>query len=45
MDELRRLARACLLSVAFLLALLAVVTLVLKALLERRMERRAGEGG
>ena len=32
-------------SVAFLLALLAVVTLVLKVLLERRMERRAGEGG
>jgi sulfate/thiosulfate transport system permease protein len=32
-------------SVAFLLALLAVVTLALKALLERRMAHRAGEGG
>ena len=32
-------------AVAFLLALLAVVTLVLKALLERRMERRDGGGG
>jgi sulfate transport system permease protein len=32
-------------AVAFLLALLAVVTLVLKAVLERRMNRRAGEGG
>jgi sulfate transport system permease protein len=32
-------------AVAFLLALLAVVTLALKALLERRMARRAGEAG
>lgn len=32
-------------SVAALLALLAVVTLVLKAWLERRMRARAGEGG
>jgi sulfate transport system permease protein len=32
-------------SVAFLLALLAVATLALKALLERRMAFRAGEGG
>jgi sulfate transport system permease protein len=32
-------------TVAFLLALLAVATLVLKALLERRMERRDGGGG
>ena len=32
-------------AVAFLLALLAVVTLVLKAVLERRMAGRAGEGG
>lgn len=32
-------------SVAFLLALLAVLTLALKAVLERRMARRAGEGG
>jgi sulfate transport system permease protein len=32
-------------AVAFLLALLAVVTLALKAALERRMARRAGEGG
>jgi sulfate transport system permease protein len=32
-------------SVALLLALLAVVTLALNGLLERRMARRAGEGG
>jgi len=32
-------------AVAFLLALLAVVTLALKVLLDRRMARRAGEGG
>ena len=32
-------------SVAALLALLAVVTLVLKVWLERRMAARAGEGG